>query len=277
MSLVALVYAGITDARGPEPGTQVVHAMPNPQAVVNLGPSKDNTLIEDATGGLSNGAGENLFAGKTGNGSIRRGLIAFSLEHNGIPTESTVTSVSLTLHMSRTSAGPQTVELHRLTTDWGEGDSSSQGGAGAPATSDDATWLHAFFDYATWTSPGGDFLLRPSAAISVGDVGSYTWSSDQMAADVQEWLDNPPGNFGWLLLGNEAQNQTTKRFDSKENTDPADRPVLNIRFTPPEDSVTTPAAGGAAVSGAALLALAAAGFVLVLGGGLLRASRRYRT
>ena len=98
-----------------------------------------------------------------------------------------------------------------------------------------------------------------------------------MAADVQEWLDNPPGNFGWLLLGNEAQNQTTKRFDSKENTDPADRPVLNIRFTPPEDSVTTPAAGGAAVSGAALLALAAAGFVLVLGGGLLRASRRYRT
>ena len=96
MSLVALVYAGITDARGPEPGTQVVHAMPNPQAVVNLGPSKDNTLIEDATGGLSNGAGENLFAGKTGNGSIRRGLIAFSLEHNGIPTESTVTPRSPT-------------------------------------------------------------------------------------------------------------------------------------------------------------------------------------
>ena len=38
----------------------------------------------------------------------------------------------------------------------------------------------------------------------VGAIGQYTWSSAQMVADVQGWLDNPASNFGWLMLGDES-------------------------------------------------------------------------
>ena len=54
-----------------------------------------------------------------------------------------------------------------------------------------------------------------------------------MAADVQGWLDNPSANFGWLLQGNESQGGTAKRFDSRENPTPSNRPTLVVQFTPP--------------------------------------------
>lgn len=41
--------------------------------VVMLDASKDNTLYEDVTGSISNGAGEYFFAGATAIGGIRRG------------------------------------------------------------------------------------------------------------------------------------------------------------------------------------------------------------
>ena len=50
-----------------------------PANVVVLAASKDNTLYEDPNGALSNGQGMRFFAGKTANGLIRRGLIAFDL------------------------------------------------------------------------------------------------------------------------------------------------------------------------------------------------------
>ena len=49
-------------------------------------------------------------------------------------------------------------------------------------------------------------------------------------ADVQSWLDSPAANFGWLLLGNESISQTTKRFDSKDNEEEANRPVLAVEY-----------------------------------------------
>src|SRR5437762_12571116 len=45
----------------------------------NLAPLKDNTLYADTTGALSNGAGSAIFVGRTGNGDIRRAVIAFDV------------------------------------------------------------------------------------------------------------------------------------------------------------------------------------------------------
>ena len=53
-----------------------------------------------------------------------------------------------------------------------------------------------------------------------------------MVADVQSWLDNPSTNFGWLLVGNEALSETSKRFDSRENAIADNRPLLTVNFTP---------------------------------------------
>jgi hypothetical protein len=125
--------------------------------------------------------------------------------------------------------------------DWGEGASNATGGgggSGAPAAAGDATWLHTFFNTATWTTAGGDFLGASSATTAVGGVANYTWTSPQLAADVQSWLAAPATNFGWLLLGNEAVNQTVKRFDTRENATAAFRPVLSVDYTPIPEPMT---------------------------------------
>ena len=116
---------------------------------VQIGAAKDNTLYESATGSLSNGSGEHFFVGQTAAGGgfkIRRGLIAFNIASN-IPAGATIQSAVLTLSMNRTISGNQTVSLHKLTADWGEGTSDAPGGEGqgAAATTNDATWLHRFY------------------------------------------------------------------------------------------------------------------------------------
>lgn len=196
-------------------------------------PVKDNTLYENLLGQVSNGSGQSFFAGRTVGGLIRRGLLAFDLT-SGLPQGVIVTSVLLTLHVSRTLASTQSVQLHNVLADWGEGASNAiilGGGMGALTTPGDATWIHTFFDTGTWANPGGDFAAAPSAAQSVGAIGFYTWSSAQMVADIQAWLDDPSTNFGWLVKGPEGP-ASTKRFDSRENTVAAFRPRLTVGFQP---------------------------------------------
>lgn len=195
-------------------------------------PSKDNTLYQyfPAEGDLSNGAGFHFFAGENGTGEIRRGVLAFDIA-GSIPPGSTIIAVSLSLNMSMTSSDtPRTVELHDLLADWGEGTSHAPGGegTGAPATPNDATWRHRFYDMIFWTTQGGDFSATVSASQSIGPIGQYMWSSTQMTADVQSWLDNPATNFGWLVLGDESAAATAKRFDTRESASP---PVLTIEYT----------------------------------------------
>jgi hypothetical protein len=201
--------------------------------IVNINPSKDNTLYEydPVDGDKSNALGFHFFAGETGMNELRRGVLAFDIAGN-VPSGATITAVSLSVNMSRTPTNTAYVmELHRLLADWGEGTSIAPGeeGDGAPATPNDATWRHRFFDTIFWSTQGGDFSATVSASQLVGVVGQYTWSSAQMVADVQAWLDNPASNFGWLVLGDETAVATAKRFDTRESASP---PMLTIEFTP---------------------------------------------
>jgi hypothetical protein len=200
--------------------------------IININPIKDNTLYEfdPAEGDHSNALGNHFFAGETAMGELRRGVLAFDIAGN-IPAGSAILGVTLSLNMSRTLDTPRTIELHKVLADWGEGTSVAPGeeGDGAPATTNDATWRHRFFDTIFWTTEGGDFSATVSASQSVGAVGMYTWSSSQMVADVQSWLNDPATNFGWLVLGDESEIATAKRFDTRESASP---PVLTIQYRP---------------------------------------------
>ena len=202
--------------------------------VVTLAPVKDNTLIEDPTGAASNGAGPFLFIGRTRNHGRRRAILAFDIAGN-VPARASIDSVTLTLTMNSPQVhGEQSYELRRVLADWGEGTSSSTGGAGSLSTPGDATWIHTFFDRTSWATPGGDFSPTVSASRNVGgSVGlAYTWGpAAQMAADVQRWLDDASTNFGWIVLGGEGD-ITAKRLESRESTTAALRPKLIIDFTP---------------------------------------------
>ena len=73
---------------------------------------------------------------------------------NNIPLGAVITAVSLSVNMSRTPTNTAYVmELHKLLADWGEGTSIAPGeeGDGAPATPNDATWRHRFFDTIFWS------------------------------------------------------------------------------------------------------------------------------
>jgi hypothetical protein len=210
-------------------------------ASIDINPIKDNTLYEyvPADGDRSNALGNHFFAGETADGELRRGVLAFDIA-GGIPAGSIITGVSLSMNMSRTAFDtPRIVELHVLLADWGEGTSNAndEEGMGAPATTNDATWRHRFFDTIFWTTQGGDFSGTMSASQSVGAIGEYTWTSAQMVADVQSWLENPANNFGWLVLGDESEIATAKRFDTRESTSP---PVLTVEYTPTVTPTPTP-------------------------------------
>jgi hypothetical protein len=223
-------------------------------AVVSIGPSKDNTLIQatNPNAQLSNGLGD-IFTGRTnqdGQGvatvSIRRGLAQFDIA-GSVPAGATITGAILTMRDVMGLNGDPSVELHRVFADWGEGTSFQAGGMGAAATQDDATWLYRFYDAANpasspaWNNAGGDFSATVSAsAIISDDLGggqSFSWTGAGLVADIQFFLDNPSSNFGWLLLGDESRGQSAKRLNSSESfTPPNVPPILQITYAVPEPS-----------------------------------------
>ena len=71
--------------------------------LANINPIKDNTLYQydPAEGDVSNALGQHFFAGETGMGELRRGVLAFDIAGN-IPAGSTILGVTLSLNMSRT-------------------------------------------------------------------------------------------------------------------------------------------------------------------------------
>jgi len=187
------------------------------QTTVVLPAAKDNTLYESPTGAASNGQGGFTFVGRLANrggGELRRTLTQYDIAGT-VPAGATITRAELTLTMDRTRTGATDISMHRVTSDWGEGTSDAPGreGQGTASTTDDATWIHAFFGGAMWGAPGGDFTAAGSSTASVAGNGDYTWLN--LVADAQDMLDNPGTNYGWILIGDEANLQTAKRFESR--------------------------------------------------------------
>ena len=203
--------------------------------VVSLPASKDNTLYESNTGAVSNGAGDYVFNGVTREGFKRRAVVAFDVA-GVIPAGSTINGVTLRLYMSRGKENtPFVTTLHLALANWGEGTSNADGeeGQGIASTTNDATWIHRFYPGALWGTPGGVYLASVSGSTPVSIDGYYNWSSPAMIADVQDWLDSPGTAFGWVLIGDETDIRSSKRFASRTNPTIAQRPQLIVDFTPP--------------------------------------------
>ncbi len=105
------------------------------------------------------------------------------------------------------------------------------------------------------TFPGGPGALgdapvtlpgwyAPAGVAVRNDLGFVTWSTPQMALDVQAWLDDPASNFGWIMVG--IEDALSKRsFASFEH--PGDpftgepwRPTLTIEYSLDSNVVPEP-------------------------------------
>lgn len=207
---------------------------------ITLTPAKDNTLYEDDSSNKSNGAGGYFFAGRTllTNENLRRGLLSFDVV-NQLPANAKIITATLSLYASKQQGGAvtNTFSIHRVESDWGEGtsDAGANGGGGTTATVNDATWLHTFYDTTFWNTAGGDYVLTPTAAISIATVNtSYDWSNPSLVADIQSWLDGDASDYGWIVIGDEAVAGSARRFNSRENNSASTRPQLTLtyQFTP---------------------------------------------
>jgi len=219
--------------------------------------SHDNTIYSESDSSF--GGGRCIQVGRTGplstifggldSTALRRGLIRFDLAP--IPAGSQVVSAKLTLFRTG-GLIPQLVSVHKLRRDWGEGSSGSGEAcnprpptpeAGRPPTDSSSTWNFRYFGArAQWDSAGGDFEPTLTDSVTMfANFAAVELSGPGIAADVQSWVNNPVSNDGWILIGDEAREQTGSRFASREDPIPAHRPTLTISFTsPPTGACCTP-------------------------------------
>lgn len=208
---------------------------------VVLQASQDNSIYEplsEMADPLSNGAGSFLFAGRTGLDAgykLRRALLKFDVA-SALPEGAVVTHAEITLYQSKAAPGSPLANmgLHRVLEAWGEGASNALGaeGQGAPAEPGDATWSHRIHPGQAWSTPGGAFVAEASTSTDVGQIlQHYHWGCSQaLLDDINNWLQFPESNHGWILTGGEAAGQSAHRFNSRENSNADSRPLLSISY-----------------------------------------------
>ena len=212
---------------------------------IEFEPDLDNTLIEWPLGFLSNAKGNSFYVGHTfltrpEGQRLRRGLIRFDIAGN-VPPGATINSVEIKLyvmkrHMAETE--DRLIQFHRAEQEWGEGTSSSAGGGGDSTSDGDASWVHAISPDKFWNNAGGDYSSTVSTSAMIGGVAYYTFpSTPQLVADIQDMLDNPEGNFGWILIGDKSTVRTTRRFGSREHRLVEWRPKILIDFDAPAEEL----------------------------------------
>lgn len=222
--------------------------------VTNL-PSADTTLIEIAPTN-NNGAQAWVLSGKIQNDFYRMRAL-FKFDFSAVPTNALILSVAFNVEVTRVPDEPpvsSTFGLRRVLRPWGEGSKFANPfaippeppGQGRPATAGEATWLCAFFPTNLWSAPGGadgvDFASVESSFEFIGGIGPYRFpSTPELVADVQDWVNHPESNHGWLMRSNdEITILTARRFTSRE--DPDSPPTLEVEyFVPPrvESAVRT--------------------------------------
>ena len=132
-----------------------------------------------------------------------RSFVEFDV--SSIPSGSTVNTATLTLCATKVPSSARTIDLHRITASWVE------------------TTL-------TWNNQPGVAGSVTDSATTPGSPACMTWD---VAADVQLWIDGT-ANEGWRAKDS-VEGQGTKyitEFATRENGTPADRPILDVNYTP---------------------------------------------
>ena len=162
-------------------------------------------------------------------GDYNHGLIKFDGLSN-IPSTATITSVTLELYQN-VSDSSWDIALNAVLRNWVE---------------TQATWT-IYSTGNSWTTAGatgsGDITASASATVTVANTLDqyYSFSSAQMATDVQGWVTTPSSNYGWLLRPSGAPALNGKQFVTSEGADDT-RPKLTVVYTegpPPRIIVPT--------------------------------------
>ncbi|MCK4589625.1 MAG: DNRLRE domain-containing protein [Nanoarchaeota archaeon] len=150
-----------------------------------------------------------------------RGIIWFNLSHilNGTEIE----SVSLSLYFYNIPGGDdtgnRTHNVHRV-----------QQSPARPWEELEVTW-DDYNSTNNWTTPGGDFNATPTNSQTFDSSALGSWISYNVTTDVQDFINNPSTNFGWIIKDiNETEDKTQRDYRSSEYGTALLRPKLEIVF-----------------------------------------------
>jgi len=233
---------------------------PDAHAATIILPVMADTFILSSAPDNNAGGNTLLNLGTDGQGGVRRGLLRFDL--SAIPAGATVTSAVLRLTVVRIPfGGPMNsnFKLYRLLADWSGG--TQAGNSGAPATEGEVTWNSRQHGTGGWTDPGaaGDAESTASASQFVNSISgvTYEWAGAGVTRDVQDWMNEPGSNFGWLLRSDDEDSRRTARaFAALENG--SSFGTLEIGYTPranrpPTVAITNPTNGAIFTTGAIVI------------------------
>lgn len=205
-----------------------------------LVPAAD-TVLWEFDSGSNFGANTDLPAGTIGPlaGTKRsRGLLRFDVA-GVLPAGAQIQFAVLSLQVTRVPDGfvDTQFRLHRMLKPWTEGVQRGGRPGGAPAAPGECTWDHRVHPDIPWSTPGGgvdiDYSAVPATSETVRGLGLYEFElGSRGVSELQDWLDRPETNFGWMLrVQDESLSKTARRFAARE--DPDRSPSLRIEFTRP--------------------------------------------
>lgn len=186
--------------------------------------TEDSTLVS-AVPTLVENTNTQMFVYTIGGGDVRSGVIRFTGLSN-ITGPVTVSSATLSLYRTNGDDG-HPIEIYKLLRAW---------------VDSQVCWN----DYATstaWQTAGATGALDKEAAASVstntsGGINAYQdFTSAQLATDVENFINTPSSNNGWLVSQGGAGAQLI-RYASEDGTD-ATRPKLTVVYTDSGNTTTT--------------------------------------
>ncbi|MGB0385470.1 MAG: DNRLRE domain-containing protein [Ardenticatenaceae bacterium] len=214
MGLLLFGYVLTTTAN---PNQPIAEAVQQPRQESSF-PAAADTYVVSGKPDESRGSLRNFWVGRNdsdGSG-IERALLRFDVATE-IPVGSTITSAQLSLYMSGRTANdsPMPITVYNVNGAWDEN--------------------------INWNSHGSLVGAPTNATTSLDtNYGSKSWDITSL---VQQWVNNPAGNFGLILIGDESQAQRERGFWSKD-CDPSQCesrfPNLVVQWAPAPTPTNTP-------------------------------------
>lgn len=169
--------------------------------VCSLHPDAD-TYVDEASPSSNFGTATDLSV-RSLLGADHRALVRFDLASCSIPSDATIESAELTLHLSDAPTLSRTHDAHRITDTWDE-------------TS--ATWSN---------QPTRATLATASVLTGTSDGTTLQWD---VTADVADLVAGNTTNHGWLLKDTLEDGATgmTATYSAREHTTTEQRPALAV-------------------------------------------------
>jgi len=183
-------------------------------AIVSLSSTQD-VLINSQN---IQGEIELLGFGSEGEENVSRSLLKFDFSE--LPF-GTLKQATLSLTMANEGTG--IISLHKVTQNWKGSDYTNFA---------HATWEETGINENEWDLPGGDYSTIPSGRAIFNNNETLDILGPRMKLDIQEWIDNPDSNHGWMIRGTESANDSKTYFHSGKNL--IQGPILTLIYELPD-------------------------------------------